>query len=408
MNVRSGLVGLHNARVAVAPPIYLDHAATTPLEPAVLEAMLPFLRDDWGNASSVHSAGRAARNGIDDARDTLAKALGAQPREIIFTSGGSEADNLAVRGVADMRGGGHIITSAIEHEAVLATCEMLRDMGRIDLTIIGCDGAGRVDPAEVADAVRDDTILVSVMLANNEVGTVQEIAEMSRLVKERNATTLMHTDAVQGFGKLDVNAEALGADMLALSAHKIGGPKGVGALYMHSGVRVRAQMSGGGQERGRRSGTENVAGIVGFAAAATLALQRRDADTPRLRELSRRLSQIIIEAVPDVMMTGSALHRLPNIASFAVPGVATEVLLTSLDGDGVCASGGSACSSGATVASHVLEAMGVAPQVAKGALRLSMGHCTTDADVDAAAAAVIQAISRARAAAAARAARSTI
>ncbi len=384
-----------------SPLIYLDHAATTPLDPAVLEAMLPFLREEHGNPSSPHAAGRTARNAVDISRERIAAALGAEPREIVFTSGGSEADNLAIRGVLDRRdnAGCHIVTTAIEHEAVLTTCETLMALRRAETDVTGCNGAGRVDPEELAASVRNDTVLVSVMLANNEVGTVQDVAEVVRLVRRRNPRTLIHSDAVQALGRLPLNVRELDVDLLSMSAHKVYGPKGVGALYVRHGTLLGAQVSGGGQERGRRSGTENVAGIVGFGIATELATARRDVEMPRQRELARRLADMVVAAIPDIVLTGSALHRLANIASFAVPGVPSEVLVTALDGAGICASGGSACSSGAARPSHVLAAMGIAPHVTRGALRLSLGSATTPDNIDTAAKAVVEAVLRARASA---------
>ncbi len=360
--------------------------------------MLPFLRGDGGNASSMHSAGRDARNAVDTARTQVAAAIGAQGREIVLTSGGTEADNLAIRGTLDRHRdrGRHVITTAVEHEAVLETLALLGELGRADVTVIECDGAGRVDAGEVADAVRDDTVLVSVMLANNEVASVQDVADIVRLVKARNAATLVHTDAVQAMGRIPVDVNDLGVDLLSLSAHKIYGPQGVGALFVRHGTHLAPQMSGGGQERGRRSGTENVAAVVGFGVAAGIAAARRDADMAQQRALVRRLADTVIAALPDIVLTGSALHRLPNIASFAIPGAVSEVIVASLDGEGICASGGSACSSGAAVASHVLAAMGIAPNVAQGALRISVGRATSEADIDAVAVAVVTAVLQAR------------
>jgi cysteine desulfurase len=378
----------------VSTPIYLDHAATTPLAPEVLEGMLPWLREGFGNPSSLHSAGRRARNAVDEARDRVAAALGGAAREVVFTAGGSEADNLAVRGVLDRWSarGRHIVVSAIEHDAVIKTVEQLGEEGRCTVTVVGCDAHGCVDPAAVAAAVRDDTVLVSVMLANNEVGTVQDVAAIAALVRERNPRTLVHTDAVQALGKVPLDVRALGVDLLSVSAHKVYGPKGVGALWVRQGVAVAAQISGGGHERARRSGTENVPGIVGFGLAATLVSMEREEEMPRLGGLAARLTEVAAAGVPDAVVTASGAPRLSSFATFAFPGVSTEVLLTLLDTWDVCASGGSACSSGAHMPSHVLVAMGFPPALAAGALRCTLGRGTTEDDVDRAGELIVKAV----------------
>lgn len=378
-----------------AEPIYLDHAATTPIAGEVVDAMLPFLRDGFGNPSSIHAAGRRARNAVDEARDSIAACLGCTAGEIVFTSGGSEADNLALRGIAERRGG-HLIVSAIEHDAVLHTAEHLAEQGRVRLSVVGCDGEGRVDPGEVADAVEPETCLVSVMLANNETGVVQDLAEVVRLVKARNPRTLVHSDAVQALGKLPVALADLGVDLLTITAHKVYGPKGAGALYVRRGVSLAPQVTGGGQERSRRAGTENVAGIVGFGRAAALVEEEREAEAVRLAALSDRLVEHVLSGVPDAVVAGGHAARLPSFATFAIPGTVSEVLLVALDQQGVAASGGSACSSGAGMPSHVLAAMGMPPHLAAGALRLSLGRGTTAGEVDRAGAAVVVAVERAR------------
>jgi len=379
--------------------IYLDHAATTPVDPIVRSAMLPYISEHFGNPSSVHAAGRTARNAIDEARDRLAQVLHCMHREIVFTGSGSEADNLALRGALERHGGTagtHIVVSAIEHDAVLETARRLEETGMATVTVVGCDSACRVDPDAVAAAVRDDTVLVSVMLVNNETGVGQDVGAIAAAVKRRNAVTLVHTDAVQALGRLRVDASALGVDMLSLSAHKVYGPKGTGALWVRHGVHIGAQVTGGGQERNRRSGTENVAGIVGFGIAAALVEARRDAETSRQAALCRRLEQAVVGAVPSVVVTGDARHRAAGFVSLAFPGVRTDLLLTVLDSAGVCASGGSACASGAPTPSHVLQAMGLDPGAAGGALRCTVGAATTDADIDAAARAVIRAVAQLR------------
>ena len=377
-------------------PIYLDHPATTPLDPEVREAMLPWLGERFGNASSIHQHGRRARAAIDEARDRVATAARCAAREVTFTSGGTEADNLALRGVVERWGterGRHLVVSAVEHEAVLATADALVADQRASLTVVGCDRLARVDPAEVANAVRPDTVLVSVMLANNEVGTVQDVAAIAEAARARNPRVLVHTDAVQALGRLPLGLNALSVDLISLSAHKAYGPQGVGALVARHGVFPAAQVTGGGQERGRRSGTENVAGIVGFGVAAELARRRRDADALRLSELAGRLTNLLTETVPHIEPTGDPDRRLPGLCSLVLPGCRSDLMLAVLDELGVCASAGSACSSGAPVPSHVLAAMGFG-ELAGCALRLGLGRSTTEADVEAAAVCVGQAAER--------------
>ena len=381
-----------------AQPIYLDHAATSPLDPEVRAALLPWLGEQFGNPSSVHRHGRRARAAVDDARDQVAAAAGCASREVIFTSGGTEADNLALRGVLERWGverGRHLVVSAVEHEAVLATAQGLAEAGRADLTVVDCDRRGRIDPAAVAAAVRADTVLVSVMLANNEVGTVQDVPGIASAVRARNPRTLVHTDAVQALGRLPLGLGALGADLLSLSAHKAYGPQGVGALVARHGVFPAAQVTGGGQERGRRSGTENVAGIVGFGVAALVAQRRRETDASELSRLAGWLTDLLTESVPGLDPTGDPAVRLPGLCSFVVPGSRSDLLLAVLDELGVCASAGSACSSGAPVPSHVLQAMGFG-ELAGSALRLSLGRFTTGAEVETAAELVRVAVARVR------------
>jgi len=376
--------------------LYLDHTATTPLDPEVRAAMLAWLGERFGNPSSVHRYGRRARAAVDEARDRVATTAGCASREIVFTSGGTEADNLALRGVLQRWGperGRHLVVSAVEHEAVLTTARELAEAGAAALTVVDCDRCGRIDPAAVAAAVRPDTVLVSVMLANNEVGTVQDVPSIAAAVRSRNAGALVHTDAVQALGKLPLGLDALGVDLLSLSAHKAYGPQGVGALVARHGVFPAAQMTGGGQERGRRSGTENVAGIAGFGVAAELAERRREADARRLSALAGRLTNLLTETVTGIQPTGDPSARLPGLASFVVPGCRSELLLAVLDELGVCASAGSACSSGAPTPSHVLEAMGFG-ELGGCALRLGLGRSTTEADIEAAAERVGQAAER--------------
>ena len=380
-------------------PLYLDHAATTPLDPEARAAMLTWLGDRFGNPSSVHGHGRQARAAVDEARDRVADAAGCAAREVTFTSGGTEADNLALRGVLERWGperGRHLVVSAVEHEAVLATADALAGAGRAELTVVGCDRSGRVDPAEVAAAIRPDTVLVSVMLANNEIGTVEDVASIAGAVRARNPRALVHTDAVQALGRLPLGLDALGVDLISLSAHKAYGPQGVGALVARHGVFPAAQLTGGGQERGRRSGTENVAGVAGFGVAADLADRRRETDVAGLVNLTGRLTNLLT-AIPGVEPTGDRTRRLPGLCSFVVAGCRSDLLLAVLDELGVCASAGSACSSGAPVPSHVLAAMGFG-ELSGCALRLALGRSTTEADVDVAAARVERAVSRIRSA----------
>jgi cysteine desulfurase len=317
---------------------------------------------------------------------------------VIFTSGGTEADNLALRGVLERWGperGRHLVVSAIEHEAVLATARGLAEAGRAALTVVDCDHQGRIDPAAVAGAVRPDTVLVSVMLANNEVGTVQDVAAIAAAVRARNPRSLVHADAVQALGRLPLGLDALGMDLLSLSAHKAYGPQGVGALVARHGVFPAAQITGGGQERERRSGTENVAGIVGFGAAAELAERRREADARELSQLAGWLTDLLTESIDGLDATGDPKDRLPGLCSFVVTGCRSELLLAVLDELGVSASAGSACSSGAPVPSHVLAAMGFG-ELAGSALRLSLGRSTTRALLEAAAERVRIAVARVR------------
>jgi cysteine desulfurase len=359
--------------------------------------MLPFLREDWGNPSSPHGRGRRARSAIDGARDRLAELLGCAAREVTFTAGGTEADNLAIRGIVGRWGterGHHVVVSAIEHEAVLATAHALAQQGDCELSVVGCDEHGRVDTAELAAAVRGDTVLVSLMLANNEIGTVQDIAAAAQAVRVRNPRTLVHSDAVQAFGRFPLDVDELGVDLLSLSAHKCYGPKGVGLLYARWGTFVRAQQEGGGQERGRRSGTENVAGIVGFAVAAELAERERATETDRQSTLRDRLETAVLGALPAVRVAAAGAPRLPNLSALLVDGPSTEVLIAALDQAGIEVSGGSACASGAVRDSHVLRAIAENPRQTA-LVRCSLGRATTEEEVSLAAAAIVAAVSQA-------------
>jgi len=360
--------------------IYMDHAATTPVRPEVLEAMLPYFSAEFGNPSSVYSWGRSARKALEVARDQVAALLGASPNEIVFTAGGSEGANLAIKGVAwaDQNRGRHIITSAIEHHAVLDTVLWLETQG-FEVTILPVDEYGLVSPAQVEAALRPDTILVSIMHANNEVGTIQPISEIGAIVRRHGAR--FHTDAVQTAGSLDLKVDALNVDLLSISAHKFYGPKGVGALYVRKGVRLSPHIHGGGQEKRRRSGTENVAGIVGLAKAFELAQAERETEVPRLTRLRDRLIEGL-QRIPNTRVNGSLDSRLPGNVNVCFEYIEGESLLLNLDLRGIAASSGSACTSGSLDPSHVLLAMGLSHEIAHGSLRLTLGRDNTEEDVD--------------------------
>ena len=361
--------------------IYLDHAATTPLRPEVRAAMEPYLSaDGFGNPSSLHADGQRAKRALDAARDTLACALGAQFSEITFTSGGTEADNAALVGVMLARGrGSHLITTQIEHEAVIETAHFLEKLG-FSVTYLPVDEQGRVAPRSVADALTDRTALVSVMHANNEVGTVQPLREIADLVHAHEA--YLHTDAVQTFSQLPVNVHDLGVDLLSVSAHKIYGPKGVGALYVRSGIPIEPLLHGGGQERERRAGTENVPAIAGFGEAVRLLLPEREAVAARLTLLRDTFLAALRQRVPSMVLNGHPAERLPNNINLSFPGLDAETLLLTLDRAGISASSGSACTSGSIEPSHILTAMGLPDDRVNSAIRLTLGRDTTRAEVD--------------------------
>jgi cysteine desulfurase len=361
--------------------IYLDHAATTGVDPEVFSAMTPYLTTTWGNPSSVYQFAGEARAAMDRARTQVASLLNADPREIIFTGGGSEADNIAIKGYAwaHQDKGKHLITCAIEHHAVLHAMERLTKMG-FELTVLPVDEYGMVHPEQVAEALRDDTLLVSIMHGNNEVGTLQPIAEIGALCKERGVA--FHSDGVQTLGKVPLDVKALPVDMMAFSAHKLHGPKGVGVLYLRKGVKVWPLIDGGAQERQIRSGTENVAGIVGMGTACELATATMPEDTARLIELREYLRTSLMEKIPHVLYTGHPEQRLPHIASFCMRYIEGEGILLSLDAHSICASSGSACTSGSLDPSHVLLAMGLPHAIAHGSLRLSLGRHNTKEECD--------------------------
>ncbi|HEY5998975.1 MAG TPA: aminotransferase class V-fold PLP-dependent enzyme [bacterium] len=361
--------------------VHLDHAATTPVDPSVLTAMLPFLAGNFGNPASLYEEGQIARSAVDVARRNVAGLLGADPSEIVFTSGGSESDNHALRGVASAAadGGVHMITTAIEHHAVLSTARHLRSQGA-DVSILPVDGHGLVDPDDVRRAITPRTALVSVMHANNEVGSIQPIAEIGRITRE--AGVLFHTDAVQTFGHAATPVDQLGVDLLSLSGHKLYGPKGIGALYVRRGTLVARLLHGGGQEDGRRAGTLNVPGIIGLGEAAALAERSLVSDAARCVLLRDRVIDGVLGTIEDARLTGHAEQRLPGNASFCLADVEGEALLLLLDRRGFTVSSGSACSSGSGEASHVLSAIGVPAHLAHGALRVTVGRATTFEDVD--------------------------
>ncbi len=363
--------------------VYLDHGATTPVREEVIEAMMEIYRDVPGNPSSVHQFGRLAKKRLEEARQQVATAIGAEPKEIIFTGSGTEADNIAILGtarfMAKQNKGKHIITSAVEHHAVLDTCKELAKEG-FEVTVLPVDEDGLVSIDSVKQALRDDTILVTIMHANNEVGTIQPIAEIGALLKDHQA--IFHTDAVQTVGKIPVDVKELGVDLLALSAHKLYGPKGVGALYIRKGVRVQPLMAGGGQERKIRPSTENIAGIIGLAKAIQLAVENLVEEKQRLETLRDKLATALLSTVPATKLNGHPVKRLPHNMNISFEYIEGEALILSADMKGIAVSSGSACTSGSLDPSHVLMAMGLSHQTAHGSLRMTLGRDTTDEDID--------------------------
>ncbi|HHW40773.1 MAG TPA: cysteine desulfurase NifS [Syntrophomonadaceae bacterium] len=361
--------------------VYLDHAATTPLHPEVYSLMCRFMKDTFGNPSSIHSFGREARKWVEEARQQVADLIKASPEEIYFTSGGTEADNLAILGTAAARRkkGNHIITSSIEHHAVLDTCKYLEKNG-YEVTFLPVDRYGMVDPDDVRKAIRRDTILISIMHANNEIGTIEPIEEIGRIAREHEV--IFHTDAVQTAGKIPVDVEALGVDLLTLSSHKIYGPKGIGALYKRKGLRLLPVVHGGGQEKKLRSGTENTIGIVGFGKAAEIAARDLEEEHDRTKRLRDRLVRGILEKIPEVRLNGHPEKRLPHNANFSFAYVEGESMLLSLDLKGIAASSGSACSSRALEPSHVLTAIGLPYELIHGSLRMTLGRANDEEDID--------------------------
>jgi cysteine desulfurase len=364
---------------AMSRRVYLDHNASTPMHPEVLAVMLPFFGEVYGNPSSVHAFGRAARDAVDDARATVARFLGSRPEEIVFTSGGTESDNFGIKGLALARGRGHLITSRIEHHAVLRTCEALEGQG-FDVTYLPVDDQGRLDPDDVKRALRPDTLAISVMHANSEVGTIQPIAEIGAIAREHGVP--LHVDAVQTFGKVPIDVDAMGIDLLSFSGHKIYGPKGAAALYIRRGTKMVAVQHGGEHERRRRAGTENVPGIVGLAAAVAVRSREMEPEAARLSALRDRLWEGIRGRVPESRLNGEKVARLPGTANVVFRRVESESIVLGLDLKGVAVSAGSACTSGNVEPSYVLVAMGIPVDWAMGAVRFSLGRSTTAEDID--------------------------
>ncbi len=365
------------------PPVYLDHTATTPLAPSVWAAMAPYFTEQWLSPGALYRSARALKRDLESARQRIAGALGASPTDIVFTSSGTESINLAVRGVAlaSQHRGRHIVTTRIEHRAVLDCAKQLEKQGW-RVSYLDVDASGVVDPGALDGTLDDETVLVSVMLANNEVGSIQPLREIVQAVKARNPAIPVHTDAVAAAGYLPLRVDELGVDLLSLSAHKIGGPKGAGLLWVRRGVLLQPQLLGDDRERGRRAGMENVPAIMGMARAVELALAGCAEAASRVGALAGRLSREIAARVPGTTITGHPRHRLPHIASFCFEGVDGEALLQQLDLQGIAAASGSACTSATLEHSHVLRAMGIPTALAEGNLRLSLGVENTDADVD--------------------------
>lgn len=361
--------------------VYLDHAATTYVKPEVFEAMKPYFSEHFGNASSIYSIGRESKKAVEEARDKVAKAIGAQGREIYFTGSGSEADNWALKGVAaaNKKKGNHIITSAIEHPAIMNTCKYLENEG-FEVTYLPVDSDGLISLEQLRNAIKDNTILISIMFANNEIGTIQPIQEIGAIAREKGI--LFHTDAVQAVGNIAIDVEKLNIDLLSLSGHKFYGPKGSGALYIRKGVKISSLIHGGQQERGKRASTENIPAIVGLAKAIELATENIDAYNKKLEHLRERTIEGLMAKVPYIRLNGHRHKRLPGNVNISFQYIEGESLLLMLDMKGICGSSGSACSSGSLDPSHVLMAIGLPHEIAHGSLRLSFGDGNTDEDVD--------------------------
>ncbi len=362
--------------------IYFDNAATTAVEPEVVETMLPYFTEAFGNASSPHGYGRSARQEMEKARDQVASLIGAKPEEIIFTSGGTESDNLALFGVleAQEKKGKHIITSMVEHHAVLHTCEYLEKIGKAEVTYLPVDENGLIDPAEVEKAIRPDTVLISIMLANNEIGTIQPIAEIGEIAKKHQVT--LHTDAVQAVGAISVDVNELNVDLLTLTAHKIYGPKGIGALFVRKGTRIKPLIHGGSHERNLRAGTESVVQIIGLGKAAEIAQRELKEDGERITKLRDYIISEVLEKIPYSRLNGDSVRRLPNNVNMSFSFLEGEALLLMLDMKGIACSSGSACTSGSLDPSHVLLAIGLDHETAHGSLRITLGRHSTKEEAD--------------------------
>ncbi len=361
--------------------IYLDHAATTSTRPSVVEAMLPYFTEEFGNPSSIYEFAQNAKQAIDDARQTIANAIGAESAEVFFVSGGTEADNWAISGVIEnyAKKGNHIITSKIEHHAVLHTCEYLEKKG-CEVTYLDVDANGMISLKELENAIKENTVLITIMFANNEIGTIQPVKEIGAIAKKHNV--LFHTDAVQAFTHIPINVNEMNIDLMSLSGHKIYGPKGIGALYIRKGVRMKAYIHGGAQERRRRGGTENVPAIVGFGKAVAEAMPKLESEASREANLRDYFIQKVIDTIPYVKLNGHPTHRLPNNANISFEFIEGESLLIMLDMKNVCASSGSACTSGSLDPSHVLLAIGLPHEIAHGSLRITLGEKTTQEELD--------------------------
>jgi len=373
--------------MTVEGTVYLDHAGTTPLDAKVLEAMIPYFSQHFGNPSSLHTVGQEARYALDEARERVAGVLNCRPREVVFTGGGTESDNAAIHGVATAlhETGNHIITSSVEHHAVLHACQYLESQG-FEVTYLPVDAEGMVQPESVYNAINERTTLVTIMYGNNEIGTINPISEISKSIKERagelSRTIVFHTDAVQAAGYLDLDVASQGVDLLSLSGHKFHGPKGTGVLYIKRGTPYLPLIHGGGQERERRSGTENIPGIIGLSLALESANAIREETGQRCSALRDRIIGSVLEQIPGTRLNGHATERLPNNANFSFTGVEGEPILLGLDVAGIAASSGSACSSGSLEPSHVLLALGQSAETARGSLRLTLGRDNTDEEVD--------------------------
>jgi len=361
--------------------IYLDYAATTPTHPDVVKTMLPYFTEKFGNPSAIYACAQETKAAIEDARGKVARLLGAKDEELVFTSGGTESNNFAIKGTAfaNKRKGNHIITNVIEHHAVLETCHFLEKMG-YQLTILPVDSYGRVSPDDVRNAITPKTILITIMMANNEIGTIQPIAEISKIARE--AGVYLHTDAVQTACHLPINVDELGVDMLSMSAHKFYGPKGVGALYLRKGTRLVSFMHGGGQERNRRASTENVPGIVGMGKAVELAMEEIDAEAKRITRLRDKLIKGLFDKIDPLRLNGHPQKRLPNNVNISIAFVEGEAICLNLDVEGICASTGSACSSGSLEPSHVMLALKLPPEEMRSSIRFSLGKWTTDEEIE--------------------------